>query len=88
MVPTAISAFLAVGLDDFVTPRYLTLFEALKLTKEFLFDPEMWTEREDYQQAKVIQQLRVVNAVLNVLATYFNLLERTSFIGLVSKIAS
>ncbi|ESO00475.1 hypothetical protein HELRODRAFT_127884, partial [Helobdella robusta] len=50
-----ISSFKFKILSDFMTKQSLNLFSTLKLGQNFLcFDPEVWPQLEDYNNAKEI----------------------------------
>ena len=50
-------------LSDFVSTRSLNLFDALKLSRNFLdVDPELWPGHPEYEQAcETINSLKVIN---------------------------
>ena len=58
-----IKSFQQHSLSDFVSTRSLNLFDALKLSHNFLdIDPELWPGQPEYEQAcETINSLKVVN---------------------------
>ena len=63
VVSNKIPQFRSLSVSDFVTRRSLNLFDALRLSQEFLTAPvDTWRERADYNAAcKTVRAMKVVN---------------------------
>jgi len=63
VAPQQIAQFCNLSVAHFVTRRSLNLFEALRLSQEFLTTPvDTWSKRDDYIAAcKVVHALKVIN---------------------------
>ena len=49
-ITVALDSFMDNNLEDFVTPRSMTLFRMLELPDGFLaVDPDLWEDRDDYK---------------------------------------